>query len=264
MLKANYHTHTSRCGHAGSYADEEYVAAAAQAGYQVLGMSDHSPWPYAGSYTNPTVRMPVSQLDEYLDSMAGLREQYRDRLRLYIGLECEFFPAYLSWMKEVASRIDFIILGNHFRESDELHEPYFGRTTTPERIRQYVDYTLRGMETGLYRCLAHPDFVFSNYAEFDDHCRQASRELCRASKALHIPLEYNLYGVEKAERKLFKGLGYPCPAFWEIAAEEGCQAIIGVDAHRPDHMLVPQREQAAADYLTGLGIELLDFLPGLE
>ena len=46
MLTANYHTHTYRCGHAGDYPDEAYVQAAVQAGYKVLGMSDHTPWPF--------------------------------------------------------------------------------------------------------------------------------------------------------------------------------------------------------------------------
>ena len=39
-LKNNYHTHTLRCGHAiGS--DKEYIIKAIEAGYQVIGMSDH-------------------------------------------------------------------------------------------------------------------------------------------------------------------------------------------------------------------------------
>ncbi len=42
MFTYNYHTHTSRCGHAGG-SDEEYVQAAIKAGYQILGFSDHAP-----------------------------------------------------------------------------------------------------------------------------------------------------------------------------------------------------------------------------
>ena len=49
---ANYHTHTSRCGHAGG-TDEEYVLAAIEAGWQVLGFSDHMPWPYESGFTSP-------------------------------------------------------------------------------------------------------------------------------------------------------------------------------------------------------------------
>ena len=45
MMKANYHTHTARCGHAEG-TDEEYVLAAIERGFDEMGFSDHVPWPY--------------------------------------------------------------------------------------------------------------------------------------------------------------------------------------------------------------------------
>ncbi len=44
MIKANYHTHTARCGHAIG-TDEEYVQTAIQAGLKTLGFSDHAAYP---------------------------------------------------------------------------------------------------------------------------------------------------------------------------------------------------------------------------
>ena len=41
--KANYHTHTTRCKHANG-TEREYIEKAIEAGYQVLGFSDHSPY----------------------------------------------------------------------------------------------------------------------------------------------------------------------------------------------------------------------------
>ena len=41
MIKTNWHTHTSRCGHAVG-TDEEYVQAAIQGGLTTLGFSDHA------------------------------------------------------------------------------------------------------------------------------------------------------------------------------------------------------------------------------
>ena len=40
MIQTNWHTHTSRCGHAVG-TDEEYVQAAIQGGLKTLGFSDH-------------------------------------------------------------------------------------------------------------------------------------------------------------------------------------------------------------------------------
>ena len=49
--------------------------------------------------------------------------------------------------------------------------------------------------------------------------------------------------------------GYPHPAFWRIAAEEGCTAIIGVDAHSPAHLENPRYWEEGLRLLRGLGIE---------
>jgi len=65
--------------------------------------------------------------------------------------------------------------------------------------------------------------ALSQYPEFDGHAKDLAREICRAAKALNMPLEYNLTGCEK-QRNDPRGLGYPCCRFWEMAAEEGCTA----------------------------------------
>ena len=67
-MKANYHTHTARCGHAEG-SDEAYVLAAIEQGFEELGFSDHVPWPYQSGFLNLGVRMDVRRLDEYLRSV---------------------------------------------------------------------------------------------------------------------------------------------------------------------------------------------------
>ncbi|MFR5796189.1 MAG: PHP domain-containing protein [Christensenellales bacterium] len=51
-MKANYHTHTARCGHA-TGTDEDYVLAAIEQGFDELGFSDHVPWPYRTDTRTP-------------------------------------------------------------------------------------------------------------------------------------------------------------------------------------------------------------------
>ena len=43
MIKANFHTHTERCRHAGC-SDQRYVDLAIEAGIKTLGFSDHTPY----------------------------------------------------------------------------------------------------------------------------------------------------------------------------------------------------------------------------
>ncbi|MDO4740834.1 MAG: hypothetical protein Q4A66_09230, partial [Eubacteriales bacterium] len=161
-----------------------------------------------------------------------------------------------------ARGLDYLILGNHFDGTDDLNIPgggfYYGISTTPQELRSYAKMTVRGMETGDFLYLAHPDVVLSQYRGFDGHVRDMSRELCRASKALHVPLEYNLLGRMDRNSGRFRGLGYPCDRFWEIAAEEGVECIIGVDAHRPEHLLRTDVYDEAVRYLDGLGLKRLE------
>ena len=150
MMKANYHTHTARCGHAEG-ADEEYVLAAIERGFDELGFSDHVPWPYKNGYVHPTVRMHISQMPEYLASVRALAEKYRGQIRILTGFECEYFPDYMGWLADMKAEngLDYLILGNHYDHDDE-HGFYFGHTRTAEQIRRYVDSAVKGMETGMF------------------------------------------------------------------------------------------------------------------
>ena len=119
-MLTNYHTHTTRCGHAEG-TEEEYILTALRCGFKVLGFSDHTPWAYATPGFVSRIRMLPSQLDDYVLTLRGLREKYADKLHIRIGLEAEYFPAYLGWLKEEMERLDieYLILGCHYDTTDE-------------------------------------------------------------------------------------------------------------------------------------------------
>ena len=97
--------------------DEEYVLAAIQNHYEVLGFSDHTPWNYKKEFTSHT-RMKVSQAQGYIDSIAALREKYKDQIEIKIGFECEFFPEYLEWLLDflIEKKIDYIKISQRLKE----------------------------------------------------------------------------------------------------------------------------------------------------
>ena len=97
-MKYNYHTHTSRCFHA-TGRDEEYVLAAIEAGFDEIGFADHSPWKFDSDFVSD-MRMHISELDDYCNSIKSLREKYKDKISIKLGLECEYFKKYLPWLKE--------------------------------------------------------------------------------------------------------------------------------------------------------------------
>ena len=248
-MKINLHTHTTRCHHAQG-TDEEYVQAAIRAGYTTLGFSDHTPFPYQDGFVN-TDKMHISQLEDYIASVQGLKEKYADRIRILMGLECEAVPEFFPFLAEMRQRMDYLLLGNH---GDKRVEPFSGSIGQPRRLWKYVEDAVRGMETGLFLYLAHPDLMLNRYPRFDEDARNASAALCREAKRLRIPLEYNLLGASRG--RTAEGLGYPCRDFWEIAAREGNTAVVGVDAHAPEQLERADLDGAAA-YLRELGLRVL-------
>ena len=106
-MRTNYHTHTTRCLHA-TGSDEEFVLSAIKGGYQELGFSDHTPWKYHTDYVSD-IRMTPEQLPGYVESLRWLQEKYKDQISIKIGLECEYFPEYIPWLKESPKSTSWII-----------------------------------------------------------------------------------------------------------------------------------------------------------
>lgn len=129
-----------------------------------------------------------------MESLKTLREKYHDQIDIRIGLECEYFPQYIHWLKEQIKKyqLDYIIFGNHHYHTDEKF-PYFGHhTDSRDMLELYEESAIEGMESGLFSCLAHPDLFMRSYPKFDHHCTTISRHICRTAARLNVPLEYNI------------------------------------------------------------------------
>ena len=259
-MKANLHTHTTRCGHAVG-TDEDYIKAALSQHFDVLGFSDHVPWPYASGYTHETVRMTVDALPGYVHGIRALAERYKGQIRVLTGFECEYFPDYIGWLRETAERyrLDYLILGNHYDGSDETGM-YFGKVGTPEQLSRYVKQTVKGLETGLFTYLAHPDLFMHRWPlGFDADCRAAARDLCEACLSLSVPMEYNTH--MRFAGKGVPGGGYPCRPFFEIAAEYGVPVVIGLDAHDPRELSDGTQWELAREEIRSIEAAQSDMAP---
>lgn len=250
-MKYNYHTHTRRCFHARG-TDEDYVLSAIDAGYEEIGFSDHTAWKFDSDFIS-NMRMHESQLKDYCDSVKNLRDKYRDKISIKLGLECEYFRKYIPWLKEAIeeNEIDYIILGHHFSK-DEKYGIYNGFISDPESIYNYRDDVVEAMETGLFSYLAHPDLFMRGYSTFDRHCIKVSEDIINTAIKTGTPLEYNLLGLKHG---INDGKpGYPHPGFWKIAAELKPETIIGIDAHDPSDYLEEDHIKHGYDTLKTLGL----------
>ncbi len=262
---ANYHTHTPRCMHA-TGSEETYVQTAIAQGYQVLGFSDHTPWPFPEyeSYC----RMTVDQLPEYVAAVRELQQKYAGDIKIYLGLEAEYAPAYMDWLRDAKKEfgLDYLIFGNHFCNSEESGI-YFGKEDPEPLIDAYVEHAIKAMESGLYNYMAHPDLFLNRASQMSEKAEKALRQICEAAVKYNMPLEYNMLGESRRiqEKRAENGLcGYTYPGFWKIAAEYPIRAIVGCDAHNPTELCCVPRQTAVRSELRSMGIQVLDTLPGLD
>lgn len=246
---ANYHTHTWRCGHAVG-TEREYVEQAIAAGLQILGFSDHTPYPFPEGYAS-FFRMELEQADDYFQTVSDLKREYAGQIDIRIGVEAEYYPKYFPQLLELLRQYpcEYMLLGQHYI-GNELDGRYSGRICTEEAwLRQYVTQALEGLDTGKFTYLAHPDLP-DWQGDWSVYDREMQR-LCVGAKQRGIPLELNFAGMND-------GRWYPNVRFWQIAGRVGNLAVLGCDAHGPQELNQPQTERACRRIANQYGLRVLD------
>ncbi len=254
----NLHTHTFRCHHA-TGTDREYVENAIKAGYGKIGFSDHAPilFPEGNGHY---IRMSPSEYESYVKSVLSLKEEYKNDIQIYLGLEAEFYPKLFSDNVKFWNQfpLDYMILATHFigNEYDE-DSVYSGRSlgiTSPEILQKYVDQTIDGLNTGLFTYLAHPDLI--RFIGNDKIYKQQMKRLCLHAKKLNVPLEINLLGFCTNRQ-------YPNPTFWKIAKAVGNQVLIGLDAHEAEDYNDIVGYIRCKNWAKSMGIDVMEKMPKL-
>jgi len=249
---ANYHTHTWRCNHA-TGREEDYVRNAIERKFEILGFSDHTPYVFPEGYYSH-FRMRMDQFQDYCNTVRLLRKKYADQIQIPLGLEVEYYPGFFPKLLPILQEagIEYLLLGQHF-VGNEMNEHYSGSPTADASIlKRYCRQSMDAMQTGLFTYFAHPDLI--HFKGDQTIYRQNMRRLCIEAKSCGIPLEINMLGK-------WSGRNYPNPVFWELAAEEGCDVILGCDAHAPDHLLKLDTEKQLLDMVQHYGLNLLETVP---
>lgn len=249
IMIANYHTHTWRCMHA-TGTEREYVEHAIAGGLKILGFSDHTPMPYADGHVSG-VKMRLDQLEDYVDTVLRLKEEYKNEIEIHLGLEVEYYPAYFEELLRITGQypIEYYLLAQHFL-GNETGERFTGEPTDdPERLKRYCRQAGEAMETGCFTYFAHPDLL--NFTGEDRVYEECMRGLCKHAKKLDIPLEINFLGIWDRRH-------YPNPKFWKIAGEVGNQVIFGADAHQPDKVWNPEALRVALQMVEMYHLNVID------
>jgi len=236
MIRNNYHTHTFRCGHAIGN-DEEYVLEGIALGLNTLGFSDHI---MLKNLHQTNVRGEYELTEGYFLSIRSLQEKYKDRINIKLGFEAEAFEEYFPYYENLkqTKKIDYLILGNHCTLDKGVIRSFFSKCTTKKDLLEYKNTLLNGLKTGLFDCIAHPDYFMETYYKWDSTAKKVAKEIIQAAIEYDIPLEFNLACIRRGKQKKGKELryGYPYVPFWKMVEKMKAKVIIGIDAHAPSDL----------------------------
>lgn len=254
MFIYNYHTHTYRCGHA-SGTDEEYVLAAIETGFKVLGFSDHGPY---SEYFHQNCHMHWEQIDDYISSVKSLKEKYKDQIEIKLGFESEYYPFCMDDYEYLRSKSEYLLLGQHFGHPSGAIANYF-RENTDEQIKGYCDAIVEGLHTGMYSYLCHPDVFMSGQPDFTEVCEETAHRIAQACVETGTPLEINARGPLKGKRQYLKGefFSYPHKGFWKIVSEYPVKVVLGIDAHAPEDLKAENFVEDALNEVADLNLNFI-------
>ncbi|THH34897.1 histidinol-phosphatase [Neolewinella litorea] len=244
----NHHAHTRFSDGIGE--PYEYVKQALQQGVSAYAFSDHAPIPLDGIGS-----MPVSILEEYSSTIAGLQEEFSGRIQLYKSLEVDYLPGLMSVESPhiVAAELDFTVGAVHYVDrlpdgtpwSFQRPEPVFG-----EGIRTIFGNDARKMVEryyGLVREMVtmHPPHIVAHldrikkrnvrqtyWDEGADWYIRAVEETLEAIQGAGCILEVNTRGLYLGEWEDT----YPSAWIVERAHRRGIRLQVNSDAHRSEHI----------------------------
>ena len=145
MKLSTYHSHTNFCD--GKESAEEMIVGAIKLGCPEIGISGHSPLPFKSDWA-----MKNAQIPEYIQTLEELREKYKDQIKVYIGIEQDYYSYDPDW------KPDYIIGSVHYIE---VNGEYLPVDLSPEATRANIDEYFDG-DPYAY-CEAYYDLVADVY-----------------------------------------------------------------------------------------------------
>ena len=240
----DYHVHSN-------YSDGRFlwsmVRAAADAGFDAIGLADHCNVSEREAMRRARARMGFNLDSTYERRRTGI-DSIADRfdLDVYDAVEMDYDPRDEAAIEAflATAGFDYAVGSVHYLEDVNVHaEGYFGSKGEDERrelVDRYVDKLVALVDSELFEIAAHPDLLERNPAFRGLLSHEHYDRLADAfSRSRTVP-EIN------AGRVLDDyGDFHPSVAFLEVLLEHGVDVTLGTDSHTPDELAPRARELEA-------------------
>jgi histidinol-phosphatase (PHP family) len=231
----DYHVHTFRCGHAGG-ASRDFVLRAVERGLGEIGFTDHIPLYFlTPEARDPRLAMREDQLDGYLDEVAALRHEFRDRIPVRLGLEADYAEGHEDELAPWLERADWdLVLGSvHWVAGDWIDSPEtanarFAREGVELLYAEYYRLLARAAATGLFDVLTHFDLPKKHGHRPARFLEEAEEEAIQSAKLTGCAVEISSAGLRKPV-----GEAYPEARLLRRLVDAGVPVTFSSDAHAP-------------------------------
>ncbi len=233
QILSNCHTHTTYCD--GVSPAEETVKAALGLGFRSLGFTSHAPQ----HFDLPYAIAPDREKD-YIREIRALGEKYRDRLRIYCGIERDLFScADPSPYDYYIASVHYIPCGGRMMAVDA------SAAVMEEMVRTYFSGSGLAMAGAYYSLLAayarawrppiigHFDLIkkfnasLSLFDEEDPAYLAIARDALGAILDSGAMLEVNTGGIARG----YIDAPYPSPAILKLWRSMGGRVTVSSDCH---------------------------------
>ena len=255
-----FHSHTYRCGHAEGDI-EDYVNLAIKSHYRIFGVSDHVFLP--GVY-EPRIRGDYSLLKEYIDAFNTTKNKHKDEIEMYLGFECEYADVFIDYYRSllVDNKVEYLILGQHNGFDDNKQFIKYVKNhaeDTDEDLNRYAFDLIKGIKSGLFMYVAHPDLMFVSAKEVTPELKRLTKEIIDAAIKYDIPLEVNIHGfIRQQKREKYHVIGYPAGYFWDEVSKSKAKVVYGGDFHELNEVGNSALEAKLIEFVKKHNLRLVD------
>lgn len=233
---ADLHVHTTFCD--GKSTAEEIVLSAIEKGFSVLGFSGHAPMPFETDWC-----MTEDGAARYRAEIARLKEKYRGKIRIYCGVEQDYFS------ESPTDAYDFVIGSVHYVKKNDYYLPVDETETLfSVAVEKHYGGDYYAFAEDYYALerdvvsrtgadiIGHFDLI-TKFNEGDSlfdtrHPRYAAawQSAAAALLPIGIPFELNTGAMSRG----YRAAPYPAGDILAYLAEHGGCAVLSSDSHRAD------------------------------
>ena len=263
-INHNHHTHIYLCKHALG-TPEDYIKRAITLGYETIAITDHGPLTEELKKQFSSRRMSFEQYEELYKPLLEKAKHEYTTINVLSGVEIEYYDEMLEVYPYYLKDMDFLILGQHnIQDENGNFKDIYGNAKDQDII-EYKRRVLKGLDTGYFKILAHPDIFMFSYKKWNELTEKISKEIIEKAYEKNCILEINANGIRRGIT--FKNeIGeevylYPRIEFWRLVAEfqkeHDLKVMVNDDCHQP-LFLCDESTKEAYKFAEKLKIKLVD------